>query len=408
MIPPGYARLIRWKIFIPGASPKNRDGDASFEIPAELDHPDASRGVFGKVALKVFNLFARKAMAGKIEFFARELEEKQMGNHKGLVRINRNFELEKMETLNTGQPFLLFIHGTNSSTVGSFGELPGTELWNHIVHTYDRNILAFQHETLTKNPLQNAWELVKQLPANIDLHIISHSKCIYAYSNGYHDGENISFNDLLILVTKITHSVHLPVTADIESGYAADDIQLQENIQLLINTGIAGINIEDTDKKTNTLVSIESQCNKIRLIRKTADEMGIPFFINARTDVYIHEKSFASEDAKLNEAIKRGLAYKEAGADGFYPITLTQEQHIKEIIDQVKLPLNILTIPGIPDFKTLHELGVARMSLGPSFLKIAIGAMKELALQLKDGEGLSLITGNEITSDYLKSLVNKN
>ena len=99
-----------------------------------------------------------------------------MGKHKGLVRINRNFELEKMEALNTGQPFLLFIHGTNSSTIGSFGELPGTELWNHIVQTYDRNILAFQHETLTKSPLQNAWELVKQLPANIDLHIISHSR----------------------------------------------------------------------------------------------------------------------------------------------------------------------------------------------------------------------------------------
>jgi CHAT domain-containing protein len=159
----------------PGSFTKKRSGDASFEIPAELDHPDASRGI-GKAALKVFNLFGRKAVAGKIEVFARDLEEKQMGKHKGLVRINRNFELEKMEALNTGQPFLLFIHGTNSSTIGSFGELPGTELWNHIVQTYDRNILAFQHETLTKSPLQNAWELVKQLPANIDLHIISHSR----------------------------------------------------------------------------------------------------------------------------------------------------------------------------------------------------------------------------------------
>jgi 2-methylisocitrate lyase-like PEP mutase family enzyme len=256
--------------------------------------------------------------------------------------------------------------------------------------------------------LPNIWDpLGALLLESLEYPAIATASASIAYSNGYHDGENISFNDMLTSVTKITHSVHLPVTADIESGYAADDIQLQENIKLLIKAGIVGINMEDTDKKTNTLISIESQCSKINLIRKTADEMGISLFINARTDVYVHEKSFASEEAKLDEAITRGLAYKEAGADGFYPITLTQEQQIKEIIDQVKQPLNILTIPGIPDLKTLHKIGVARVSLGPSFLKIAIRAMKEMAIQLKDGEGLSVITGNEITSDYLKSLVNK-
>ncbi|MGH2647158.1 MAG: hypothetical protein ACRDE8_06305, partial [Ginsengibacter sp.] len=59
------------------------------------------------------------------------------------------------------------------------------------------------------------------------------------------------------------------------------------------------------------------------------------------------------------------------------------------------------------ELKRLNELGVGRVSLGPSFLKIAVRAMKELAANLKDYEGLASITGNEITSDYLKSLVNK-
>jgi tetratricopeptide (TPR) repeat protein/pimeloyl-ACP methyl ester carboxylesterase len=160
----------------PGSYTQNRDGEAVFDIPIELDHPDISRGVIGKVALKVLNLFTKKKVGDKVEAFARDLEEKQLGNHKGLVRIDGSFELGKVEGLNPQQPVLLFIHGTNSSTRGSFSELLGSELWKFIVQAYDKNILAFQHETLTKSPLQNAFELVEQLPQNSDLHIITHSR----------------------------------------------------------------------------------------------------------------------------------------------------------------------------------------------------------------------------------------
>lgn len=74
---------------------------------------------------------------------------------------------------------------------------------------------------------------------------------------------------------------------------------------------------------------------------------------------------------------------------------------------EVQLPLNILTIPGIPNFKTLKKIGVSRISLGPSFLKIAIKAMKNLAIKLKTEDGLEDILTNEITNDYLKNLIQK-
>ncbi len=257
--------------------------------------------------------------------------------------------------------------------------------------------------------LPNIWDpLGALLIENLGYPAIATASAAVAYANGYNDREQIPFNDLLTLLKRITQSVNLPVTADIESGYAKPDSQLQENIKRLVDSGIVGINIEDTDHNTNTFQSIEAQCGKIRLIRKAAEEMGIPIFINARTDVYLHETNFPSAEIKLNETIKRGLSYKDAGADGFFPITLKSEKDIKEIIAQVKLPLNIITMPGIPDLKTLSRLGVARVSLGPLLLKISIRAMKELAEQLKEYEGLSSITGNEITSDFLKKLVTKN
>lgn len=256
--------------------------------------------------------------------------------------------------------------------------------------------------------LPNIWDpLGALLMKSLNYPAIATASASVAYTNGYNDGEKIPFSELLTILKKITTSVDVPVTADIESGYAANNNQLFENIKLLLDTGIAGINFEDTNMKTNNLQSIEDQCNKIRLIRKASDESGIPLFINARTDVFLYPNNYPTLDEQTEELLKRGFAYKEAGADGFFPVLLKEEEVIIKLITQLKMPVNIVTVPGIPDLKTLSNIGVARVSLGPSLLKIAIRSMKELAIQLKDHKGLSLITENEITSDYLKTLVGK-
>ncbi|MEO6883841.1 MAG: isocitrate lyase/phosphoenolpyruvate mutase family protein [Bacteroidia bacterium] len=257
--------------------------------------------------------------------------------------------------------------------------------------------------------LPNVWDSLSAiLLESLQYPAIATASASIAYTNGYNDGEHIPFTDLLTLLTKIVNSVSIPVSADIESAYAATDKQLQENIKQLISTGIVGINIEDSYKETNALIPIEIQCNRIRIIKNVSAEMGISLFINARTDVYIHGQEFETAEAKLEEVLKRGLAYKSAGADCFYPIVMRQEQDIKKTVEQLQMPINILAIQGVPELKTLNEMGVARVSLGPGFLKIAIKAMKDLAIKLKNYEGLSDITSNEITSDYLKNLVNKN
>jgi 2-methylisocitrate lyase-like PEP mutase family enzyme len=87
---------------------------------------------------------------------------------------------------------------------------------------------------------------------------------------------------------------------------------------------------------------------------------------------------------------------------------MTEQEDIKRIVEQLQMPVNVITTPGIPELNVLNELGVARVSLGPSFLKIAIKAMKNLALKLQNFKGLSDITENEITSAHLKDLVNRN
>jgi 2-methylisocitrate lyase-like PEP mutase family enzyme len=202
--------------------------------------------------------------------------------------------------------------------------------------------------------------------------------------------------------------VTIPVTADVESGYAENNEQLKENIKQLIETGIVGINIEDTDKKTNSLLPVEIHAEKIQLIKKTSDQMGVSLFINARTDVYVRGKGFDSPEFKLEETLKRGSVYKSAGADCFYPITLNRKEDIKTIVEQLKMPVNVLVLEGIPALSVLGDIGVARVSLGPGFLKIAVQAMRNLAIKLQSGEGTTDIIQNEVTSAYLKDLVKKN
>jgi 2-methylisocitrate lyase-like PEP mutase family enzyme len=234
---------------------------------------------------------------------------------------------------------------------------------------------------------------------------IATASAAVAYSSGYNDGENISFNEVLHILKSIANSVNVPVTADIESGYAANETELEKNIHRLIDTGIVGINIEDTDKQTKTLLPVEVQCKNIELIKKVSYERNLPLFINARTDTFVHEKIFTSSQQQLNETIKRGNAYKEAGADCFYPILTHKQQHIQTIVEAVNMPVNILMMPGIPELNVLQQIGVARVSLGPGFLKYAIKAMKDLAIKLQQQQGLEEIAGNDITSDYLKKLV---
>jgi len=256
--------------------------------------------------------------------------------------------------------------------------------------------------------LPNIWDsLGALLLENIGYPAVATASASVAFSRGYNDGEHIPFEELLVILERIAANADVPVTADIESGFADNESRLAENIRQVLKTGIAGINFEDTDKKTGTLYSIETQCKRIEIIKKVTKEMDIPLFINARTDVYVRGRGLDTSEAKLEETIKRGMAYKKAGADCFFPLAVQKASDIKAIVDTLQMPVNIILIPAVPPIDTLHEIGVKRISLGPGFLKIAVQSMKNLATKLQTHEGLEEITGNEITSDYLINLVNK-
>ncbi len=256
--------------------------------------------------------------------------------------------------------------------------------------------------------LPNIWDpLGAIMLESLGYPVIATASASIAFSNGYPDGEKIPFIDLLQILQRIVQSVKVPVTADIECGYAENNIILKENIKQLIDTGIVGINFEDSHPAGEKLISIKEQCEKIKIIREAAAEMGIPLFINARTDVLLKANQMTEEE-KLAEVLSRGKAYTDAGADCFYPILLKKKEDIETIVNAINLPVNILLLPGIPDFETLKNIGLSRISLGPGFLKNAINAMKNIAEKLLHYEGMQEVVDNPVTTAYLNNLISKN
>jgi 2-methylisocitrate lyase-like PEP mutase family enzyme len=259
-----------------------------------------------------------------------------------------------------------------------------------------------QHRGAQLLILPNIWDsLGAKLMARLGYPSIATASVSTALANGYLDGEKIPFSRLLEIVQNISSAVPLPLTVDIERGFAESIVQLQENIHQLIEHGAIGLNIEDSRPDHKSLNPIDEQCRKIEAIREMGTQIGVPIVINARTDVYI----IGQDDDALEEGIKRGRAYKTAGADCIYPVAISSYEAISRFVREVGIPVNVLLMKSIPDLKQLKEIGVTRVSLGPNLLAHVLGIMKEIAEGLKRGDSSVFFSRELLSREFRDSLV---
>ena len=134
---------------------------------------------------------------------------------------------------------------------------------------------------------------------------------------GVDDGEKLPLDLVLANLRRIVESVDLPVTVDLESGYGQTPDEVQVTVHKAIEAGAIGINIEDQIIGGNGLYSIAEQAARLRSARKAADEAGIPLFINARTDIFLKVNAQNQTDTHLEDAIRRAVAFAEAGPMDF-------------------------------------------------------------------------------------------
>lgn len=198
-----------------------------------------------------------------------------------------------------------------------------------------------------------------------------------AAAHGFDDGEKIPLALVLANIKRIVDSVAVPVTLDFETGYATDLSGLKENIREVIAAGAIGINFEDRIIGADDLQTIENQAARIRAVREAADDASIPFFINARTDVFLKTYPAKHDEGQLEEALQRGAAYAEAGASGLFAPGLRDPELIAKLCERSSLPVNILVLPDTPPTKKMAELGVARISYGSGPYRQMTEALKE-------------------------------
>ena len=162
--------------------------------------------------------------------------------------------------------------------------------------------------------LYNAWD-AGSAKAIVDAgsKAIATSSWSVAAAQGYEDGEHLPLAFAEQIVGRIAATVDVPVTVDFEGGYSEDDRELASNISRLLELGVIGINFEDRVVKGKGLYSIERQAQRIAAIRAAAEHKDIPFFINARTDVFLGNGDDVDEGARLR--IRRRVRLLRPGPD---------------------------------------------------------------------------------------------
>jgi len=185
---------------------------------------------------------------------------------------------------------------------------------------------------------------------------IATSSAAVAWGHGYPDGQFVPFERVVATVEDMVRAVKVPVSADIESAYADSAAGVEQSIARVIGAGAVGVNIEDGTAAPDLL------CAKIERAKTVAAKAGVDLWVNARIDVYL--RKLASGEQAFNESVRRAHLYTAAGADSIFVPALALADEIGRMVERIKLPLNVLAWPGVPDAATLKRLGVRRLSAG--------------------------------------------
>jgi 2-methylisocitrate lyase-like PEP mutase family enzyme len=237
-------------------------------------------------------------------------------------------------------------------------------------------LLALHHGP-TPLLLPNAWDVVSaRLFEQAGFPAVATTSAGVAWSLGYPDGERIPRDEMLRAIRRIARALEVPVTADLEAGYGPTPEDVAETVRGAIEVGAVGMNLEDGRHdagSTEPLFSTEEAAERVAAARAAADGAGIPFVLNARTDVFLRRVGAPEERVAL--AAARANAYRAAGADSLFVPGVVDADTVGALVRAVDGPLNVLAMPGIPSVAELTRLGVARVSVGGGPIRMALAAV---------------------------------
>jgi 2-methylisocitrate lyase-like PEP mutase family enzyme len=202
-----------------------------------------------------------------------------------------------------------------------------------------------------------------------------------AFSLGKPDNETLARDEMLAHIRTIVDASDLPVNADFESGYAGNVAELVENVRLCVDTGVAGLSIEDnTGRRDQPLYGIDEAAERIRAARKAIDWTGADVMLVGRAECYL------VGNPDLQETVDRLVAYAQAGADCLYAPGIRGRDEIAAVVLAVApKPVNVL-VGHASDLTVadLAALGVRRISVGGALARAAWGGFIRAARSISE------------------------
>jgi 2-methylisocitrate lyase-like PEP mutase family enzyme len=242
------------------------------------------------------------------------------------------------------------------------------------------------HKTGSPLILANVWDAGSaHMVAAAGASAVATSSGAVSWAHGVQDGSNLDLNTVRVALREIVGAVgDLPVTADIEGGYAQTPEGVGASVAAVIEAGVVGINIEDSgapaDSSAAPLYTAADQAARIAAAREAAQRAGIRLFINVRTDVFLF--GVGAEAGRYDDVVARAQAYSDAGADGLFVPGLLDLDVLSRISQSTDLALNAMWLPGAPSPAELSKAGVARVSVGTALFQTTYTHVQRVAAKL--------------------------
>jgi 2-methylisocitrate lyase-like PEP mutase family enzyme len=230
------------------------------------------------------------------------------------------------------------------------------------------------HQPGTPLLMPNPWDVGSaKLLASLGFDALATTSSGFAATLGRLDG-NVTRDEAIDHAAGIVAAVDVPVSADLENGFADDAAGVAETVRLAIDAGLAGCSIEDWSGER--IYEREHAVERVAAAAEAARAGGL--VLTARAENLIHDVD------DLEDTIARLQAYQEAGADVLYAPGLTNIEAIRQVVSSVDRPVNVLALPQAPPVAELAEAGVARISVGGGFAYVAMGAVVQAARELRN------------------------
>lgn len=242
------------------------------------------------------------------------------------------------------------------------------------------------HERPGAFVIPNPWDAgTARVLASLGFEALATTSAGFAFSRGLPEG-TLSSEQMLAHCRELVDATDLPVSADLEKGFADDPAGVAETIRAAAETGLAGCSIEDfSGRSAEPIFALEHAVERIAAAVQAARSLPLhspahDFVLTARAENSLHGRP------DLDDTIRRLQAFEAAGADVIYAPGLESLDDIRKLCSAVSRPVNVVMgLPGMScTVAELADAGVKRISVGSAFARLAFGALVRAAREIAE------------------------